>query len=70
MLKYTILTITMLSALIGGFGQLITLNDTFVQYNAYLQLAVGFSIFIWLAHKVIQRAEQSKPITNARDTKK
>lgn len=68
-LKYVSLTVLMISLIIGGFAQFITLNGTFVQYNAYGQLAVGFGLFIWLTHKMLswREARYSKPITNARD---
>lgn len=69
--KYFILTVIMISMLIGGIGQMITLNQTAAIYNAYFQMTFGFILFIWLSHKLIQRYEIKtvKPITNARDKK-
>jgi ABC-type Mn2+/Zn2+ transport system permease subunit len=69
--KYFVLTLIMVSMLIGGIGQLITLNQTAAVYNAYFQMALGGVLFIWLSHKLIQHYEikNVKPITNARDSK-
>lgn len=69
--KYVVLFLIMVSTLIGGFGQLIALNQTAAVYNAYFQLGVGFILFIWLAHKAIGATEVriKHPIKNARDSK-
>ena len=68
-MKYTVIVILMTTCFVGGFAQFITLSPTPVIYNAYLQLAIGFGLFIWLSHKVISKVEQGKPIVNARDKK-
>ena len=70
-IKYTILTLTCLSALSGGIAQIIAWNSTVVQYNAYFQLLFGFGLFIWLSHKLLAHYDNryNKPIVNARDLK-
>ena len=63
--KYAVLIILMLSTSVSATAQMITLHDTAVVYNAYLQGFIGFSLFIWLSHKLLTKLEHSKPITNA-----
>lgn len=66
-IKYIGVFVLMATFLIGGFSQLITLNDTAVVYNAYLQMVLGGGLFIWLCHKAIQATEvkmQNKPVNN------
>ena len=71
-LKYVGAFILMATFMVGGFSQLMTLNDTAVVYNAYLQMALGAVLFIWLCHKAIAATEVriQKTPTNARDGKK
>lgn len=76
--KYIIQAILMISFGIGGYVQLATSNshvtpmsDTVAGFNAYIQIALFLTLFVWLAHKAISATEikTKKPVTNARDRK-
>lgn len=71
-IKNVTLVILMISNLVGGGAQFIAWNDSFAVYNAYLQIAIGFGLMLWLSHKVLSFYDKrySKPVTNARDAKK
>lgn len=70
-IKYTILTLTCLSALIGGGAQMVAWGFSLIQYNAYFQFGAGFILMIYLFHKLISYYENrhTKPVTNARDSR-
>jgi hypothetical protein len=70
-IKNITLLVLMVSNLVGGFGQMIAWGDSVIAYNAYLQMAIGFGLMLWLSHKLLSHYDRrySKPVTNARDKK-
>lgn len=70
--KYVLLTIAMISLLLGGATRVVTSPVDVFNYNQYFQMGAGLCLFIWLSHKFLSWKENrnSRPIVNARDLKK
>lgn len=66
MKKYIALTTLMVTMIIGGLSQIMAWSDTPLEYNAYVQIVIGFGLFIYLVHKMISyyEARNAKTIVN------
>lgn len=70
--KISIVFVLMISMAGSSFTSLLGWQGTVLVYNAYFQAFVAVMCFTWLTHKAYSSYESkvTKPITNARDSKK